>query len=225
MEHESHTKSPDICPAGQASACAETRQRLIEAAAAVFAEVGYQAATVREICRRAGANIAAVNYHFGDKERLYREILCQGAHMLRERYPMGEPEFAPDRPAEERLREFIHRFLRRILSANEGVYYGKLMSREMIDPTPALDMVLDEIIRPLINLLTGILRDMLGERASDKTLRYCSQSIIGQCVFYHHCRPVISRLLPDQTFEAEDIEGMAEHIYQFSLAGVRKLAQ
>ena len=60
--------------AGDASH-AETRRQLLEAAGEVFAEAGFRDATVREICRRAGANIAAISYHFGDKEKLYAEVL------------------------------------------------------------------------------------------------------------------------------------------------------
>ncbi len=56
---------------------AGTRDRLIDAAGEVFAEVGFRAATVREMCRRAGANVAAVNYHFRDKEELYQEVFRQ----------------------------------------------------------------------------------------------------------------------------------------------------
>src|SRR6202049_2648622 len=52
-----------------------TREKLVEVAGRVFADRGYQAATVREICVRAGANVAAVNYHFGDKLGLYAEVL------------------------------------------------------------------------------------------------------------------------------------------------------
>ena len=55
----------------------DTQAKLLEAAGQVFAEVGFQAATVREICARAGANVAAVNYHFGDKMGLYIEALRQ----------------------------------------------------------------------------------------------------------------------------------------------------
>jgi AcrR family transcriptional regulator len=53
----------------------DTQQRLLEAAGQVFAERGYEAATVREICQRADVNIAAVNYYFRDKERLYIEAV------------------------------------------------------------------------------------------------------------------------------------------------------
>ena len=53
----------------------ETTQRLLAAATEVFAEVGYRAATLREICRRGQANLAAVNYHFRDKEHLYAAVV------------------------------------------------------------------------------------------------------------------------------------------------------
>ena len=66
-----------------------TRQRLLEAAGQVFAEQGFRAATVRDICQRAGANIAAVNYHFGDKEALYREVITDSARQALARYPIG----------------------------------------------------------------------------------------------------------------------------------------
>ena len=65
----------------------ETRRQLLEAAGAVFAEVGFRDATVREICKRAGANVAAVNYHFGDKETLYLEVLRYTHARALEKYP------------------------------------------------------------------------------------------------------------------------------------------
>ncbi|MGH7929608.1 MAG: TetR family transcriptional regulator, partial [Candidatus Binatia bacterium] len=52
-----------------------TEQRLLEAAGEIFAEYGYRSATVRQICEKAKANIAAINYHFGDKDGLYLAVL------------------------------------------------------------------------------------------------------------------------------------------------------
>ncbi len=48
-------------------------KKLLSAACDVFVEMGFRDATVAEICRRAGANISAVNYHFGSKETLYQQ--------------------------------------------------------------------------------------------------------------------------------------------------------
>ena len=65
----------------------ETEKRLLEAAGEIFAHYGYRAATVRQICEKAGANLAAVNYHFGDKEGLYLAVLRSVPNANAEKYP------------------------------------------------------------------------------------------------------------------------------------------
>src|SRR4051794_20466008 len=88
----------------------KTRQRLIDAAGEIFAEQGYRTATVRDICARAGANVAAVSYHSGEKEKLYAAVLRYApAHATPKSPPhMGLPEGAP---AEARLHSFVLAFL------------------------------------------------------------------------------------------------------------------
>ena len=92
----------------------DTKRRLLDAAGAVFADSGFKAATVRDICRLAKANVAAVHYHFGDKMGLYTTLLSEAFTEGLRRYPpdMGLPQGAP---AEERLFAFIHSFLLRML--------------------------------------------------------------------------------------------------------------
>ncbi len=200
-----------------------TRQHLLEAAGQVFAEVGYRAATVREICERAGANIAAVNYHFGDKEQLYRAVLQETYQSAIKKYP-ADYGLRANATAEERLRAFVHSLLLRIFSEGPPARHGKLMAREMMEPTGALDAIVREDIRPMSALLVSIVSELLGAGADDATKRLCANSVVSQALFYHHCRPVVVRLHPDLKFDRAGIERLTEHITRFSLAAIKNLA-
>jgi len=201
-----------------------TEKRLLEAAGEIFAEYGYRAATVRQICERAAANIAAVNYHFGDKEGLYMAVLraVHNAHV--EKYPptLGLPAGATP---EQRLRAYIRSLLYRIFDEGRPGWHTKIMAREMMEPTRALDMLVEEGARPLHQDLASIVRDLLGSKATDEAVRLCTLSILGQGVYYRRARPVISRLYPQQKYGPKEIEGIAEHITQFSLLALKGLAK
>ena len=198
---------------------AQTRQQLLEAAGAVFAERGFRNTTVREICQRAKANIAAVNYHFGDKEQLYLEVFRYSQQKELERYPLA-PKAGALSP-EKKLRAFVHSLLLRIFDTGEAAWHGQLMLREMVEPTAALDFVVAEKIRPLSGQLRGLVAEILGCPVNDARVRPCSFSVVSQCIFYCHCRPVVERLHPDQSFDPKALEQLAEHITKFSLAGLK----
>jgi AcrR family transcriptional regulator len=210
-------------PAGTAGANqAETRRQLLEAAGEVFAESGFRDATVREICRRAGANIAAVNYHFGGKETLYAEVLRYSQQRAFEKYP-PLAGVAAGAPAAEKLRAFVHSFLLRIFDEGPIAWFGKMMSREMVEPTGALDALVEERMRPMANQLRAIVAEILGCSPKEEKVRLCAFSIVSQCVFYHHCRTMISRLFPAQRLDAVAAGYLADHIARFSLAAMKHL--
>lgn len=200
-----------------------TRQQILEAAGEVFAEAGFRNATVREICHRAEVNVAAINYHFGDKETLYAEVLRYSQEKAHEKYP-PLLDVSPSAPPEERLRAFIHSFLLRIFETGPIAWHGKLMSREMVDPTAALDSIITDKIRPMAEQLRGLVAEILRRPPTDETVRLCSFSIVSQCVFYHHCRPVLTRLYPQQPpLDTLGAARLAEHITRFSLAALQHL--
>src|SRR5690606_22645908 len=126
--------------------------KLLETAGLVFAEVGYQHATIRDICGRAGANIAAVNYHFGDKLSFYKATLRHWLDVGLQKYPpfMDVPESAGP---EQRLLGFIRGYLFRILDDSPDNLVGRMIVREMADPVGALEGLMDSIIQPLTNSL------------------------------------------------------------------------
>lgn len=201
-----------------------TRLRLLEAAGEVFARDGFQRATIREICRLAGANVASVNYHFGSKDRLYSEVLRYVDSVATERNPPF-PDGWSRRPAQERLAMFIRQFLERAFDDSRPAWHEKLMMREMIEPTRALDDLTERNIRPRSEALQGICRELLGERASKQQVQRAAASIVGQCVFYWHCRPMIAKLMPDLGFQQKSIASIAEHVTVFSVHALKGLSQ
>ncbi len=205
-------------------AAGATREGLLAVAAVAFAESGFRAAKVREICRRAGANVAAVNYHFGGKEALYLEVLRRSLRDMLERHPVdgGVPA---DAPAGDRLRGFVRSFLSRTMATGRDACFGRLLARELMEPTPALDVLVASEIRHLAGRLEGIVGDLLGPGAAEGARRICVASVVGQIVFYQHCRPVVSRLFPDLDFAPAHLDRLAEHITRFSLAGIREVAR
>jgi AcrR family transcriptional regulator len=201
-----------------------TAQRLLEAAGEIFADLGYRAATVRQICEKAGANVAAINYHFGDKEGLYMAVLRFVPATHEEKYPLHSG-LSPDAAPEQKLRAYIQALLERIFDEGPPGWHTKIIVREMSEPTRALDTLVEEFARPLHQELSSIVRELLGSKAGDEAVCLCTLSIMSQCVYYQHARSVIRRLYPEQSYSGEDIARRADHITGFSLAAMKALAQ
>ena len=194
-----------------------TKSRLLEAAGEEFAEKGFELARVRAICDRAGANLAAINYHFGDKEHLYVEVLRE-AH----RCGLGpqEERFDPGLSPAERLRAFIRHFLGRVLSMNQPAdWRHRLMMREMLSPTPFSEVLVREMIRPRFELMRGLMREICPE-ADDRRLNALVFSVIGQCLHYKMARRVTERLIGEEGYRALDLDYLTDHITAFCLAAL-----
>lgn len=202
-----------------------TRQRLLDAAGEVFADLGFRSATVRAICQRAGANGAAVNYHFGDKEGLYSEVVRYAHGCAADQHPTGDPAHIAKRKPAEQLRMFVHAFLCRLLDDGRPAWHAKLMAREMVEPSRVLDRLVEESIRPQMQMLVGIVRAVAGSDLPAVIMRRTTSSVVSQCLFYHHARPVIGRLFPDLVFDADETVALADHITAFSLAGIQRVAK
>jgi TetR/AcrR family transcriptional regulator, regulator of cefoperazone and chloramphenicol sensitivity len=199
----------------------EIERRLLESAGEVFAERGFQHATVRQICQRAGANVAAVNYHFGDKEALYRAVI-RYAHICA--HSANPTIQLPNCPPEERLRVFIQGFLRRLLDPGRPSWHGRLMAREINEPTGALEEVVENEIRPQMEMIRQVIADIAGP-VPPESLARCVASIIGQMLHYHFANPVMQRLNPTFADLRNHVDDLANHVYQFSLAGIRAVAE
>jgi AcrR family transcriptional regulator len=195
----------------------DTKQRLISTAGEVFSEHGFRAATVRDICTRAKANVAAVNYHFGDKEGLYLAAVeaahCGPVELLK-------PEWTAGLSSAEELQFFIESLLQHLLDDRRPAWHARLMMREMAEPTQACVKLVEAYIRPLAEKLRGILKEILPPDVTDEERWLMGASIFGQCLFYKVHRPVVQLLMGEEAFARLDVKKLAGHIARFSLAAI-----
>jgi len=206
-----------------AARSADTRARLLEAAVEVFAEEGFRGATIQRICRLAGANIAAAHYHFGDKEGLYAAVFEYAERNAVERM-LPEPAEGEGKDPEERLRSHVTSFLSRLLDPGKPAWIARLLARELIDPTPALDGLVRRRMRANHDQLAEIIRAILGSDTTEEAVRLCTLSVISQCVFYKNSAAVVSRLYPE-IVPSREVERLADHVTRFSLEAMHGLAR
>lgn len=208
---------------GRGARDAATRERLLDAGLQLFAERGFSAVTVRDLCRAAEANVASVNYHFGDKLGLYREVMERALEGARDDITITAPE---DAGPEERLRHYVRTLLPRLaMPTSEAVLAQKLMRQEMNDPTPLAPWVADEVIMPRIGFLSEAVAELLDTDLEDPRVRRCVLSLHAQCLFYmpNNFRKVAMPGWRDMS--AAEIAAAAEHIVAFSLAGIERIAE
>ncbi len=198
----------------------DTRRRLLEAAGEVFAEKGYRAATIREICGRAGANIAAVNYYFGDKQGLYVAVVGY-AHGTENRPLL--PEWPDGTPPEGKLRAYIELVLSTHFEEKGPPWRARLMMREIAEPTEACAALVDAYIRPRSELLHRVLGELLPPETTEADRHLIAFSIVGQCLF-HRARNPVAELLSNGFYRQLDVKRLADHITRFTLAALGRAA-
>lgn len=197
----------------------DPRDRLLLAAGQAFAEHGYEAATVRDICLEARVNVAAVNYYFGDKRRLYIESV-KHAHQVRvKQVPL--PEWPAGKAAADRLHDFVANMLERMLGFGQPPWQVRLMMREVLHPTDACRELVEDYIRPHFALLVSILDELAGHSLAEPELRRIALSIIGQCFLYRAAGDVVAMLVPPAEIAALHTPAqLADHVTRYALAAL-----
>ena len=198
----------------------ETRARLLEEGRRLFAANGFRRVTVREICTAAGANVAAINYYFGDKLGLYREVL-DGAIAVMQQTTDRARKAGEGGNSEQKLRAFIRTFLQQ-LGQVKNPWIHDMMTHEMAEPSDALDEVVRRVIVPRIDYMRDLVADILDLEASDERVLRCVLSVQSQ-LHAAMANPVSKRLVPGFTADAEAVDRLAQHIADFSIGGIRSL--
>lgn len=195
----------------------DTRARVVEAAGQVFAAKGFEGATVREICNLGRANLAAVNYYFGDKRRLYLAAVERAYSHRAEQVPF--PAWSEDTSPQKKLADFVLTLLTRMVGQGGEQWERELMLREVAQPTDACQELVQDFIRPQFQVLYHILEELLP-RATPARLRLVAFSVVGQCLHYRVTDPVIRMLVPAEEYATYNPEHLARHITELTLRGI-----
>jgi AcrR family transcriptional regulator len=200
----------------------ETRDRLLHASEQLFASRGFKDVTVRDIARAARANVAAVNYHFGDKQGLYREALQVAIDAIRETNEAGR-RAAEGHPPAEQLRRYLSVFLRRVLNPEYETVH-RLIQREIDHPTPAMDALVEQAARPRLEFLGAVVAELMECDPTDPRVLRCVGSILAQTIIWVRKNPIAERLGFVFKPTPDNIDMVARHITDFSVAGIRAVA-
>jgi AcrR family transcriptional regulator len=197
----------------------DAKDRILLAAGREFAERGYEAATVRDICLAAGVNLAAVNYYFGDKKRLYIESV-KHAHEERVRQ-VPEPRWEAGTPPDRKLREFLGNTLERMLGLGQHPWQVRLMLREVLQPTEACRELAEDYFRPHFELLVSILAELAAGRLDEPRLRRLAVGVMGQCFVYRAAGDVVGMLVPAvELASLHTPAALADHVTRLTLAAL-----
>jgi AcrR family transcriptional regulator len=205
---------------------ADTRERLLDTAEELFARKGYSGTSVRDITATAGSNLAAVNYHFGSKHGLYREVLLRRLAAIRrqrlaaleniDRIGEGAGELAPT------LRAFAEAFLAPVREVSPKRQPMRLLMREVVDPQLPRDLFETELVLPVQSALTATVA-AAAPHLNERTVQLCVQSFIAQLVHVLHAH----RFTPssDDGSAAFELAELINHIVCFTVAALGHLQE
>lgn len=194
-----------------------TKDALLAAAMEIFADKGFDAATVRDICSKAKANVAAVNYHYGGKDALYVAVLEE----IFPREPLLPTTVSTMTP-EERLRTYVEALVNDIYGRGDGTItqHWSIFLREMAKPSENLDLIVQRQMQPRVDELRDIVASILGPDTLDHVLAFSSSNIWALMLDHLLTKPILDRLTPKRPSVKGNAEVFVEHIVSFSMGGL-----
>ena len=209
-----------------------THRRLLEAAVGLFASQGFAATSVRQVCEKADANVAAVNYHFRSKRGLYDASIdfARGEAIARNRWVGLDAgrDFWADETPETRLRFFVAMLLDHSLDGGgKPSDLARIMIHEMLDPTEAFERQMEVSVSRVFDALCDVCRAVaaaLGcENAPRESIARIAFLVSAQCLYPALVAGVVSELHPGVSFDDQGREQLGELIASSAVSSLGAL--
>jgi AcrR family transcriptional regulator len=180
-----------------------TRQGLIEAGLALFGEYGFEATSTRMLAEHANANISAIPYYFRSKEGLYKAVIAYIAEQIQlkighsytsVRAALAKPELNKDE-AQTHLITMMEALTHLFVESDEAKSWALIILKEQINPTPAYDILYDNVIKHEHNVLSTLIARMIGCNPDDEIAIIKAHALIGQVLIFLSARETLLRRL------------------------------
>ena len=197
-----------------------TRLHILETAGQLFAERGFAESTSKEICTRAGTNMAAVNYHFGSRDGLYEAVLIEAHRQL---VSIDELVSLATASADPRLK--LRTFLTHLIemgSQPKAPWGFRVVLREALSPSPALPALIRQAVLPKAKLIRGLIGSIMGLPDDHPSVQRAMLFVVLPCIVM----TVAPRNLRNEVLPAlKDAEGLADDMMRYVFAGLDALAK
>ena len=188
----------------------DPKTRILEAAGEVFAQLGYDAATVRQIGHLAGVNAAGINYYFGTKALLYAETLERACQSMV--FQISKPIPKSDSPAEI-IRTVIRKKVEQVLGEHRESWKNRLVHNEIMCPTVLGKERVSRFIADNIHDFSSMLKAVLPTPPEDGQLAKLTLSLLSQILFFSATSPTLS-LMIEENLDQDDfsLPSLSDHI-------------
>jgi len=197
-----------------------TRLHILETAGQLFAAQGFTQTTSKEICTRAGTNMAAINYHFGGRDGLYEAVLIEAHKQL---VSLDELMALSQVSNDPRLK--LQAFLTHMveMSAQPKAPWGfRVVLREALSPSPALPALIQRAVLPKAKLLRGLIGEIMGLPDDHPSVQRSLLLTVLPCLVLTVApKDMSSKVLP----ALKDTQALAEDLMRYVLAGLDAVAQ
>jgi AcrR family transcriptional regulator len=197
-----------------------TSDKIIKAASRVFAESGFQGASVRRIVARADVNQAAINYHFGSKEALYRAVLQKALQVLMK--DDAGAQSAPDDSPEAALRRFVRQQLRPMTARDESSDYLRIFGWETVRPSPVFRKFMAAEAAPFFGSVTALVRRFLPAGASDQQAILGALWLFGQCNIFVRNREQLANPPLQLKVDQGLVESLVDTLTGWAIGGLTR---
>ncbi|NLF82826.1 MAG: TetR/AcrR family transcriptional regulator [Candidatus Gastranaerophilales bacterium] len=198
----------------------DIRDRIIEVAGEIFAEKGYQNTTVRDICQKANTYQLSINYHFGSKENLFKEVLLK---TYQDTLEANLIERIKDLPLEKQLEEIIATRVKSIFSKGRDGIHFRIILKEI---PQNYNLVVETMRNPLLNYLEEVKKviwNLSDRKLHDFGLNYCASLIVSHIAVLSMHEKARVLLFDTKNPDEKQLEKFINYTKNFVLAGIEKM--